>query len=75
MDLCGYINVICLIKHLFLSVTEGSTRTFRIVHIMRDNPLTGISDIGIQLRKLETIKLPNVFPAQHQYARIQKARS
>ena len=27
--------------------------TFRIVHIMTDNPLTGISDIGIRLRKPE----------------------
>ena len=33
--------------------TEGSARTFRIVHIMTDNPLTGISDIGIRLRKPE----------------------
>lgn len=30
---------------------EGSTRTFRIVQIMKDNPLKGISDIGIQISK------------------------
>lgn len=33
---------------------EGSTRAFRIVHIMTDNPLTGISDVGIRLRRLES---------------------
>ena len=34
--------------------TEGNTRTFRIVHLMTDNPLTGISDIGIRLRSPES---------------------
>ena len=53
--------------------TEGSARTFRIVHIMTDNPLTGISDIGIRLRKTGKPISSNVFPALHQYARIQKA--
>ena len=39
---------------LYTSIrTEGSARTFRIVHIMTDNPLTGISDIGIRLREPE----------------------
>ncbi|MDE6801012.1 MAG: gliding motility lipoprotein GldH [Phocaeicola sp.] len=33
---------------------EGNTRTFRIVHIMTDNPLIGITDVGIQLRKVES---------------------
>ena len=33
---------------------EGNTRAFRIVHIMTDNPLTGISDVGIRLRRLES---------------------
>lgn len=32
---------------------EGNARTFRIVHLMTDNPLIGISDVGIQLRKPE----------------------
>lgn len=32
---------------------EGNARTFRIIHIMTDNPLIGISDIGILLRKPE----------------------
>lgn len=32
---------------------EGNTRTFRIVHIMTDRPLKGISDVGIRLRKAE----------------------
>lgn len=31
--------------------TEGSAYTFRIVHIMTDNPLTGINDIGIRISK------------------------
>ncbi|MDE5678756.1 MAG: gliding motility lipoprotein GldH [Phocaeicola sp.] len=33
--------------------TEGNTRTFRIVHIMTDNPLTGISDVGIRISQPE----------------------
>lgn len=32
---------------------EGSTRTFRIAHIMADKPLMGISDVGILLRPSE----------------------
>lgn len=31
----------------------GNARTFRIVHMMADKPLTGISDIGIRLRRTE----------------------
>ena len=51
--LCGLYQCNLPYKAFIPIRTEGSTRTFRIVHIMRDNPLTGISDIGIQLRKLE----------------------
>lgn len=32
---------------------EGNARTFRIVHIMTDEPLMGISDVGIRLRRPE----------------------
>lgn len=32
---------------------EGNARTFRIVHIMTDEPLIGISDVGIRLRRPE----------------------
>lgn len=32
---------------------EGGTRTFRVVQIMKDNPLGGISDVGIQLVTLK----------------------
>ena len=53
MVFVDYINGNLPYKAFIPIRTEGSTRTFRIVHIMRDNPLTGISDIGIQLRKLE----------------------
>ena len=51
--LCGLYQCNLPYKAFIPIRTEGSTRTFRIVHIMRDNPLTGISDIVIQLRKLE----------------------
>lgn len=40
-------------KAFFPIHVEGSARTFRIVHIMADKPLMGISDVGIQLRRLE----------------------
>lgn len=30
---------------------EGNGRTFRIAHIMADQPLKGISDVGIRLRR------------------------
>lgn len=32
---------------------EGESRSFRIVHIMKDKPLEGVSDIGIRLRRTE----------------------
>ena len=51
--LCGLYQCNLPYKAFIPIRTEGSARTFRIVHIMTDNPLTGISDIGIQLRKLE----------------------
>lgn len=38
-------------KSGFLLKQEGNIRTLRIVQIMKDNPLKGISDIGIQISK------------------------
>ncbi len=37
----------------FRSVTirEGDSCAFRIVHIMKDNPLKGINDVGLRLRR------------------------
>ncbi len=32
---------------------EGDSCTFCIVHLMQDNPLKGISDVGIRLRKAD----------------------
>lgn len=40
-------------KESFLISREGNARTFRLVQIMTDNPLTGVRDIGIRLRKAE----------------------
>lgn len=37
--------------HLSIS-QKGETRTFRIVQIMRDNPLKGINDVGIQIKAI-----------------------
>lgn len=36
-------------KAAFTISQEGSARTFRVVQIMKDNPLEGINDVGIQL--------------------------
>ncbi|WP_455672939.1 gliding motility lipoprotein GldH [Phocaeicola sp.] len=35
----------------FTITGKGSSRSIRIVHIMKDKPLIGVSDIGIRLRK------------------------
>lgn len=40
-------------KESFLITQEGNARVFRLVQIMTDNPLLGICDIGIRLRKAE----------------------
>lgn len=39
-------------KSLFIN-QEGNARAFRLVQIMTDNPLKGVRDIGIRLRKAE----------------------
>ena len=41
-------------KSEFPITQEGNARTFRIVQIMKDNPLKGISDIGIQISRSAT---------------------
>lgn len=43
-----------LYKPDFTITQEGSSRTIRIVHIMKDKSLKGISDVGICLRKKVT---------------------
>lgn len=40
-------------KEIFSISQEGNARTFRLVQIMTDNPLKGVRDIGIRLRKAE----------------------
>lgn len=41
-------------------------RTLRIVHLMKDAPLSGIADVGIRL---------STVPGRHQYAGTRKAKS
>lgn len=38
-------------KMTFPILQEGQNRTIRVVQIMKDHPLKGISDVGIQIRK------------------------
>lgn len=40
-------------KETFSISQEGNARAFRLVQIMTDNPLKGVRDIGIRLRKAE----------------------
>lgn len=47
----GLYQCILPYKGTFPISQKGSARTFRISQIMKDNPLKGISDIGIQISK------------------------
>lgn len=45
----GLYQYTCRYKSSLPIIAEGSARTFRIVQIMKDNPLKNISDVGIRL--------------------------
>lgn len=47
----GLYQLTQMYKPNFIIVQEGYSRTIRIIHLMKDKPLKGISDIGICLRQ------------------------
>lgn len=48
----GLYQYTCRYKPAFRIEQQGQARTFRIVQIMKDNPLAGVNDIGIRLIKI-----------------------